>query len=164
MGFIKKKLYFWGARYFTFFAQIKLARWKPRIILITGSSGKTTLLHLVKSQLKDKAVYSEHANSAYGISFNILGLSRPDLTPIEWVFLFIKAPFQIFSKIPEQKLYIIEADCDRPYEGDFLSTFLQPEVTLWISSARTHSMNFDALVSQKKFNSVEEAIAHEFGF
>lgn len=164
MELFKKRLYFLGARYFAFFAKIKLARWKPRIILITGSSGKTTLLHLIKSQLKDKAIYSEHANSSYGIPFHILGLSRPDLTVTEWISLLIKAPFQTFSPVPTQNIYVVEADCDRPYEGDFLSKLITPGVSMWLSSGRTHSMNFDDLVAQKKFSSVEEAIAHEFGY
>ena len=170
---IKKILYFPLAYYFRFLAQIKLARWNPRVIVITGSSGKTTLLHLIESQLNENASYSHHANSSYGIPFDILGLERSTLMPYEWFELFLKAPFLIFSKVPKQKIYVVEADCDRPGEGVFLSTFLKPEVTIWLSSSRTHSMNFDQLVAQGKprtkmvrgkFPNVEEAIAYEYGY
>lgn len=161
---IKGLLYFPLAYYFRFFAQIKLGRWKPRIIVITGSSGKTTLLHLVESQLGGKARYSHHANSSYGIPFDILGLERKTLMLYEWFELFLKAPFLAFSPVPKQQIYIVEADCDRPFEGVFLSTLLRPDVTIWLSSSRTHSMNFDNLVEQDKFKSVEEAIAYEYGY
>lgn len=161
---IKRLLYFPIAHYFKFFAQIQLALWKPRIVVVTGSSGKTTLLHLIESQIKGKARYSHHANSAYGIPFDILGLKRTSLLITEWPLLFLSAPFRAFKKPFKEKLYIIEADCDRPGEGKFLANLLKPEVTLWLSSSRTHSMNFDQLVAERKFKTVEEAIAYEFGY
>ncbi len=161
---LKRLLYFRVASYFRFFAAIKLSRWKPRVVVITGSSGKTTLLHLVESQIGDRARYSHHANSSYGIPFDILGLKRSTLLPYEWVGLFLLAPLKVFSKTPIEKLYIVEADCDRPGEGKFLSTLLKPEVTIWLSSSRTHSMNFDKPVEQKLFDSVDDAIAYEYGY
>ncbi len=164
VGKIKRILYFPIAYYFRFWAKIQLFLWKPRIIVITGSSGKTTLLHLIESQLGKSAKYSHHANSSYGIPFDILGLTRKKLTPDEWIFLFLLAPFRAFKSVPKEKLYVVEADCDRPGEGKFLASFLQPEITLWISSSLTHSINFDRLVKNNNFKSVDDAIAYEFGF
>lgn len=161
---IKRFFYFAVAWYFRIFAEIKLRRWNPRIIVITGSSGKTTLLHLIESQLGKMAKYSHHANSSIGIPFDILGLQRVSLTVDEWPGLFLSAPFKAFSRIPSEKIYIVEADCDRPNEGNFLSSFLIPEVTLWTNVSRTHSMNFDRLVRSGKFTDLEEAIAYEFGY
>ncbi len=161
---IKQLFYFPIAYYFRFWAQIQLSLWRPRIIVITGSSGKTTLLHLIESQLGDKARYSHQANSSYGIPFDILGLKRISLALDEWPYLFLLAPFRAFRKAPYEKLYIVEADCDRPGEGKFLASLLKPEITLWISSSLTHSANFDYLVKSKCFSSVEEAIAYEFGY
>src|SRR6185437_1554066 len=161
---IKKILYFQVAGYFKFFAGIRLRKWNPKIVVVTGSSGKTTLLHLLESQIMDKAKYSHHANSSYGIPFDILNLHRESLQKSEWIALFLKAPFAAFKKIPKEKIYIVEADCDRPNEGKFLASFLKPDIVLWLNVSRTHSMNFDALVEEKKFLSVDEAIAYEYGY
>jgi UDP-N-acetylmuramoyl-tripeptide--D-alanyl-D-alanine ligase len=161
---IKRWFYFPIASYFAFFARIRLAKWNPKKILITGSSGKTTLLNLIESQLGDSAYYSHHANSAYGIPFNILGLGRQDLTFTEWPLLFLKAPFSLFKKLPLQSVYVIEADCDRTGEGEFIAKLVKPNITLWVSSDRTHSIGFDRSVREGKFAIVEEAIAHEYGF
>jgi len=161
---LKKFFYFPLAYYFRFFAKIRLARWNPYIIVVTGSSGKTTLLHLLQSQIEERAKYSHFANSSYGIPFDILGLKRENLMFYEWIYLFIASPFSIFKKNPQEHIYIVEADCDRPNEGKFLATLLIPEVTLFTSSTRTHSMNFDHLVKNGKFKTVEEAIAFEFGY
>ncbi len=159
---IKRFLYFPFAYYFRFFAKIQLALWKPRIIVVTGSSGKTTLLHLIESQLKRQARYSHHANSAFGIPFDILGLKRSNLVITEWPYLFLAAPFKAFKKPYQEKIYVVEADCDRPGEGKFLASLLKPEITLWTSCSRTHSINFDRLVASAKFKTIEEAISHEF--
>lgn len=189
---LKKLFYFPLAYYFRFFAKIQLSIWKPKIVVVTGSSGKTTLLHLIESQIQDRARYSHYANSSYGIPFDILGLKRKDLTPEEWIYLILAAPFGAFKKPPREKLYVVEADCDRPYEGRFLANLLKPEVTLWTGVGRSHSGNFDSLVviarsqatkqSQSKdlpagerglphqsadwfaMTQVEEAIAYEFGY
>jgi len=160
---IKKRLYFVVAAYFTFWAKIVLRRWQPRIIVVTGSSGKTTLLHLIEAQLGTRASYSHHANSAFGISFQLLGLEPNVLSISKWPLYVLVAPFRIWRRIPNTKLYVVEADCDRPREGKFSANFLRPEVTLWVSVHRTHSMNFDSLVSNGKFATHEGAIANEFG-
>lgn len=151
---LKKSLYFPVAYYFRFFAQIQLALWKPKIIVITGSTGKTTLLHLIESQLGNKAKYSHFANSTYGIPFDIMGLGRKTLSIFEWPFLFLLAPFKAFKPPPKEKIYIVEADCDRPNEGKFLGSLLKPDVTIWLSVSNTHSINFRTL----------HDIAYEFGF
>lgn len=153
---VKKALYFPIAYYFRIFAQIQLFLWKPKIIVITGSNAKTTLLHLLESQIGNRAKYSHSANSSYGVPFDILGLNRKNLTLDEWPKIFLLAPFKAFKKPPKENLYIVEADCDRPHEGKFLSTLLNPEVTVWISSSKTHTMNFAS--------PVEENIAFEFGY
>lgn len=161
--YLKNKLYFTVAGYFRFWAAIRLKKWHPRVIVVTGSSGKTTLLHLIEAQVGPLAKYSHKANSSFGIPFDILGLHRDKDTLDEWPGLFIKAPFMFLTKLPSEKIYIVEADCDRPHEGDFLSSLLKPEVTLWTNVSRTHSMNFDKLVGHS-FKTVEEAIRNEFGF
>ena len=124
---LKSKLYFPLASYFWFFAKIQLLIWRPRIIVITGSSGKTTMLHLLESQIGEGAEYSHLANSAFGIPFHILGLKRVTFSLMEWPALFLYAPFRAFKKIHQKDLYIVEADCDRPGEGSFLANLLKPQ-------------------------------------
>lgn len=159
---LKDIFFFPIASYFAFFAKIRLNHWKPRIIVITGSSGKTTLFSMIEAQLGNRAHYSHHANSAIGVPFDILDLHRKTLKINEWVGILLNAPLQAFKKPYPQNLYVVECDADRPHEGKFLAEMLKPEVTLWVSTSRTHSMNFDRLVPEK-FKNVEEAIAFEFG-
>ena len=175
---LKDYLHFPIAWYFRFFAQIRLRRWNPRIVVVTGSNGKTTLLHMVESQMGEKAKYSHYANTAFGIPFDILELHRKSLASSEWIMFFLKAPLQVFAKLPKETIYVVEADCDRPGEGKFLASLLRPEVVLWVSVSRTHGMNYDYVVTSppggwqvgshppgvNSFQSVEEAIAYEYGY
>lgn len=161
---LKKFFYFPIAYYFRFFALIRLSIWNPQIIVVTGSNGKTTTLNLIESQLGIKAKYSHKANSSYGIPFDILGIKRLTFLKSEWFEIFLKAPFQIFKSLPKEKLYVVEADCDRPGEGKFLGTVLKPSIVIWLSSANTHSINFEHLVTKREFKSTTDSIAYEFGF
>ncbi|HEX7259647.1 MAG TPA: cyanophycin synthetase [Candidatus Saccharimonadia bacterium] len=160
---LKQILYFPVAGYFRFWARLQFNRWNPRVVLVTGSSGKTTLLHMLESQIGKRAHYSHHANSAFGIPFDILGFPPRSNAKSEWIDLFITAPFRAFKKPLNESIYVVEADSDRPGEAEFISSLVKPEVTIWLSSDKSHSYNFDSQVADGLFLDVREAIAYEFG-
>lgn len=159
---ITNRLYFIVAGYFKFWANISLKRWRPRIIMITGSAGKTTMLNLVETQLGDKAHYSHNANSIYGIAFDILGEHGVTGSKVQWLKLILKSPVRAFTFKHTEKYYIVETDGDFPGRAEYTSKWLKPEVSLWVSLGRSHAMCFDDVVKKGKFASLDEAIAHEF--
>lgn len=161
---IKKKLYLVVVRYFRFFANISLKRWQPRVVAVTGSVGKTTLLNLLEVQLGDRAHYSHNANSSYGIAFDILGMDGVRGSKLKWFYLFVAAPIRSLWFKHNQEFYVVEIDGERPRETEFLASWLKPEVTLWVSVGRTHAVYFDGQVKAGLFPSVDEAIVHEFSF
>ena len=98
----KKRFYFVAARYFRFFANFAFRRWHPRVIAVTGSAGKTTMLHLIEFELGDRAHYSHDANSAFGIAFDLLGMDGVRGSKWRWVKLILMAPIRaIFYKHTE---------------------------------------------------------------
>ncbi len=117
----KKKFYFVAASYFKLWANISLKKWHPRIIMITGSAGKTTMLNLVESQLGAKAHYSHNANSAFGIAFDILGMHGITGSKWHWLSLILSAPGRSFSYRRHEKFYVVECDVDRPHEAEFIA-------------------------------------------
>ncbi len=161
---VKDMLYFPIAWYFALFARIRLMRWKPRIVVITGSNGKTTALHMVEVRLGTSARYSHHRNSSFGIPFDILDLEDASRSHFAWFKLAFQAPFHAFYRVPSEKIYVVEADCDRPGEGKFLSELLKPEVVVWLDCARTHSVRFEHRVHDGTFTNVDDAIAYEYGY
>lgn len=161
---IKKKLYLIVVRYFQFFANISLRRWQPRVIAVTGSVGKTTMLNLLEVQIGERAHYSHNANSSYGIAFDILGMDGVRSSKLKWIYLFIAAPLRSLWFSHKQEFYVVEIDGERPKETQFLAEWLKPEVTLWVSVGRTHAVYFDNQVRQGLFETVEDAIVHEFSY
>ncbi len=159
---IEPKIYFLMARYFRFFADKSLKRWNPRIIAITGSVGKTTLLHMIELELGEKAHYSHDANSPFGVPFDVLGLKGIKNHRIKWIYLVLSAPFRSLFYARKEKFYVVEIDGDRPNGASPLAKWLKPEVTLWVSIGRSHAFRFDQEVNEGKFESVDRAIAAEF--
>ena len=158
----KKHFYFSAAKYFQHFANRVLKRWHPRIIAITGSAGKTTMLNIIEHEMGDKAHYSHDANSAFGISFDLLGLKGVRGSKIRWMYLFIAAPIKSLFKRYKQKFYVVEIDGERPHEAELLATWLKPEVTIWVSIGLSHAIQFEKEVEKGRFKSLDEAIAAEF--
>lgn len=161
---VKKKLYLIVVRYFRFFANISLQRWQPRVIAVTGSVGKTTLLNLIEVQLGVRAHYSHNANSSYGIAFDILGMDGVRGSKLRWFYLFAVAPIRAFRFTHKEPFYVVEIDGERPKETEFLASWLKPEVTLWVSMGRSHAVYFDGQVAAGLFPTVEDAIVHEFAY
>ncbi|MBR3177237.1 hypothetical protein IKF27_00320 [Candidatus Saccharibacteria bacterium] len=158
----KKKFYFIAAGYFRFFANHALKRWHPRIIAITGSVGKTTMLHLVETQLKDGAHYSHDANSAFGIAFDLVNLRGVTGSKFRWLYLIFAAPIKSLFVKHQEKFYVVEIDGERPHETEFLATWLKPEVTLWVSLGRSHAVQYEQQIRDGVFESLDKAITHEF--
>ena len=159
---LKKRLYFSVAKYFRFFANMAFRRWNPRVIVVTGSAGKTTMLNLLEHEMGKKAHYSHDANSAFGISFDLLGLKGIRGSKIRWIWLLIAAPFRGLFHRNKQPFYVVEIDGERPHEAEFLAEWLKPEVTIWVSIGLSHAIQFEKVVEEGKFSSLSEAITAEF--
>ena len=159
---LKKRFYFVAASYFRFFANFALRRWRPRIIAITGSVGKTTMLHLIEYQLGRKAHYSHNANSAFGIAFDLVNLRGVTGSKLRWLLLIFAVPIKALFYTHTEKFYIVEIDGERPHEAEFLARWLRPEVTLWISLGRSHAVQFQHQVTDGTFENIDKAITHEF--
>lgn len=159
---LKKKMYFRVAGYFRYFANLAFRRWHPRVIAVTGSAGKTTMMKMLEHEIGDKAHYSHDANSAFGIPFDILGLSGVNGTKAKWFLLLLMAPIRGFFYRRKQDFYVVEIDGERPHEAEFLAEWLKPEVTIWVSIGTSHAVQFEKVVSDGKYATVDEAIAAEF--
>lgn len=158
----KKKFYFKAARYFQHFANIVLKRWHPRIIAVTGSAGKTTMMKMLEHEMGKKAHYSHDANSAFGVPFDVIGLKGIKGSKLRWIWLLIAAPIKAVFTFRKKEFYVVEIDGERPHEAEFLAEWLHPEVTIWVSIGTSHAVQFEKEVEKGKFDDVEEAITAEF--
>ncbi len=159
---LKKRFYFSAARYFRFFANIVLKRWQPRIIAVTGSAGKTTMMMMLEHEIGDRAHYSRDANSAFGVPFDVLGLKGIRGSKLRWLWLIVAAPVMGLVRWRRKEFYVVEIDGERPHEVEFLAKWLKPEVTIWTSIGLSHAVQFEKEVENGKFKDVSAAITAEF--
>ena len=158
----KKRFYFMAADYFRHFADKTFKRWNPRVIAVTGSAGKTTMMTMLEHEIGKLAHYSHDANSAFGVPFDILGLKGIRGSKLRWIWLFLAAPVKSLFRCHKEKFYVVEIDGERPHETEFLAEWLKPEVTIWVSIGLSHAVQFEKEVEEGKFKNVGEAIAAEF--
>lgn len=159
---IEKFSYFLAAKYFRFWANFVFRRWHPRVIAVTGSVGKTTMLHLIEFELGDRAHYSHNANSAFGIALDLLGLEGVYGSRLRWLKLIFAAPLRALYYHHSEEFYVVEIDASRPGSAEFSATWLHPEVTLWVSYGLSHAVYFEYEVKKGKLPSVEAGILQEF--
>lgn len=158
----KKRFYFKLAGYFRSLANRALKRWHPRIIAVTGSAGKTTMLNLLEHEMGKKAHYSHDANSAFGVPFDLLGLRGVKSTKLKWIWLIIAAPIKALYYKHKEPFYVVEIDGERPHEAEFLAQWLKPEVTIWVSVGLSHAVQFEGVVEEGEFKDLKTAITSEF--
>ena len=132
------------------------------MIAVTGSAGKTTMLSMLEHEMGKRAHYSHDANSAFGVSFDLLGLKGIRGSKLKWAWLFVAAPFLGLFKRHKEKFYVVEIDGERPHEAEFLAQWLKPEVTIWVSIGLSHAVQFEKVVDEGKFKNLSEAITAEF--
>ena len=111
---LKKRFYFTVAGYFRFFANHAFRRWHPRVIAVTGSVGKTTMLHLIEQELGSSAHYSHDANSAFGIAFDLVGLKGVRGSKLRWLYLILAVPIKSLFYRRTETYYVVEIDGDVP--------------------------------------------------
>ena len=158
----KKRFYFKLAGYFRRLADKSLKRWNPRIIAVTGSAGKTTMLNLLEHEIGKKAHYSHDANSAFGVPFDLLGLKGVKSSKLKWAWLMIAAPIKSLYYKHKESFYVVEIDGERPHEAEFLAKWLKPEVTIWVSVGLSHAVQFEKVVEDGEYKDLKTAITAEF--
>ncbi len=137
MKFFLKKVI---ARILTWESDIVIKKYKPKIVGITGSVGKTTtkdaVYTVLASQFRTRKSQKSF-NSDIGIPLTVLGLQNGWTNPFIWIknivegFLLIILP----CKYPEWLVLEVGADSDRPTYMTELSAWLKTDITIFTSFA-----------------------------
>ena len=131
--------------YFCFWSRLYLSRWRPKVIIITGSVGKTSLLYALKDQFGERAFYSYRANTKVGISLQLLGIKSISKASQRWRWplIILAAPFKtLTAKVRDEKIYLVEYDAGNPYASWYLKWWLRPDICIWTTVSQSHFENF----------------------
>ena len=129
-------------------ATLTLKRYKPKIIAITGSVGKTSTREAVYFALNSKYKVrrsKKSFNNEIGVPLTILNINAFGKNIFLWLFAFIKAGLNlIWTKYPE--ILILEYGVDKPNDMDYLLSIAIPDIAIVtaIGDIPAHVENFSS--------------------
>ncbi len=119
-----------------FFSKLVLKKYKPVIIAVTGSVGKTStkeaIYHVLKTHWGEHRVRRNlrNYNNEIGVPLTIFGLETCGRSIFKWLIRFIRIFWMIIFKIPYPNFLVLEMGADRPGDIKYLVNFIHPKVGL----------------------------------
>ncbi len=140
-------------RIFKYECKILLAITKPKIVFVCGSTGKSTVIELIKSSLPKeyKIKSTEHnKNSKLDVLATILELKIiKKLYFLYPYWLLVGLLNAIFAK-NEKKILILEIQIKNPRDVDFFVSFMKPDIILFTFLPKVPEF-FSNFSSRKEF-------------
>jgi UDP-N-acetylmuramoyl-tripeptide--D-alanyl-D-alanine ligase len=106
-----------AARLLAVFARAAIRRYRPKIIMVTGSVGKTSTKDAIAAALMERFFVrkSEKSfNSEFGVPFTILGVRNPWGNPAAWFGIMKSALALLVLPNHYPKLLVLEVGADKP--------------------------------------------------
>ncbi|OGI24956.1 MAG: hypothetical protein A3J76_03915 [Candidatus Moranbacteria bacterium RBG_13_45_13] len=126
-----------------YFATRAIEKYKPRIVGVTGSVGKTSTKEAIYTVLSTKyrvRKNEKNYNNEIGLPLSVLGLESGGGSFLKWGLVFLGAVGVIFfgrrKSYPE--ILVLEMGADRPGDIKYLVDFIRPEVGMVTSVGISH--------------------------
>jgi UDP-N-acetylmuramoyl-tripeptide--D-alanyl-D-alanine ligase len=130
---IKKAIKFLVVPLLVLFARAVIHRYKPRILMVSGSVGKTSTKDAIASVLAPHFFIrksDKSFNSELGVPFTVLGVENPWNNPLSWLKVF-KAAFALLV-LPNHypNLLVLEVGADQPGDLARILRIATPDVVV----------------------------------
>ncbi len=140
-------------------ARLVLAKYKPKIVAITGSVGKTSTKDAIYTALKDKfntRKSQKSFNSEIGIPLTILNCENGWANPFLWIRNFIEGFLLIIFRSKYPEILVLEIGADRPGDIRRVSKWIKPDVVVFTAIGKTpvhveYFKDSDELVKEKSY-------------
>jgi len=112
-------------------SRLILKKYKPEIIAITGSVGKTSAREAVYSVLSRKFSVrksEKNYNNEFGVPLTLIGASSALQSPVGWLKLMAKGVRLILKKQEYPSKIILEIGADRPGDITSFGRYLKPKM------------------------------------
>jgi len=117
-----------------FLARAVLRKYKPKIVAVTGSVGKTTTKDAIYTVLAENGRFvrkSEKSfNSEIGLPLTILGCANAWSNPFHWLVNFLKGLFLIIFRWTYPNILMLEIGADRPGDIERVTKWLKPNIAV----------------------------------
>lgn len=115
-------------------ARFVCQRFRPYVIGITGSSGKTTTKYMIGELLKSKTlevyVASGNLNTETGLPLATIGFDKSPETAFDWISVFFTAPFRALFRFSYPEYLVLEYAADKPGDIGYLLSIVKPDIAV----------------------------------
>lgn len=147
-----------------FFSKLILKKYKPDIIGITGSVGKTSAKEAVFAVLQSKYKVRKNIknyNNEIGAPLTIIGSESGNRSPARWTFIFLKAVRLLLVRDKNYPdIIILEMGANRPGDIRYLTNLAPCKIGMLTNIGESHIEYFGSL---KKIIKEKETIVTQLG-
>src|SRR3989338_10372463 len=122
-------------------AQATLRRYKPLVIGVTGSVGKTSAREAISAILKEKFSTRrsiKNYNNEIGAPLTILGQTSGGKSVWQWLQIFLIGFFEIFYTKDYPKILILEMGADKMGDISYLTDFIKCHIGVITAIGEIH--------------------------
>lgn len=137
-------------------ARAILKKYRPQVIAITGSIGKTSakeaIFSVVSGKFKAKTNIKNY-NNEYGLPLSIIGKQSPKKNIFGWVGVFWQAGRMLFTHQAYPQVLVLELGIDKPGDMDYLMEIVEPDVAVLTTIGISHLQFFNSeeqILNEKK--------------
>ena len=135
-------------------ARLVLHKYKPEVIGITGSVGKTSAKEAIYTVLESKFNVRKNIknyNNEIGLPLTVIGVESPGKNPIGWFNVGLKVlRLMLIRDKNYPKILILEMGIDRPGDMDYLCNIIQPRIGVVTNISQSHLEYFESLAQIQK--------------
>jgi UDP-N-acetylmuramoyl-tripeptide--D-alanyl-D-alanine ligase len=135
-------------------ARLILKKYKPKVIGITGSIGKTSskeaISHILRRKFSTRTSFKNY-NNEIGLPLTIIGCQSPGRFYLGWLkVFFIALKLLVFKDKNYPQILILEMGVDRPKDMNYLISIVRPDIGVVTAISYSHLEYFGSLGNIKK--------------
>lgn len=135
-------------------AKLILWRYRPKVVGISGSIGKTTAKEAISLVLEEKyrvRTSFKNYNNEYGLPLTIIGSKSPGKNYLAWLGVFFKAfCLLVYKNKKYPEILVLEMGIDRPGDMDYLVSIAKPQIAVITAVSYSHLEYFGSISNIKK--------------
>ena len=146
----------------TFEAKMVLKKYKPTIVVVTGSVGKTSMKDAIATVLGSQFFIrksDKSFNSETGVPLTVLGCENPWNSHVLWSKVLIEGFLLLISKNHYPKILVLEVGADKPGDVKGMMKWITPDVVV-VTKLPTIPVHVEAYASPDETREEEFSPAH----